>query len=96
MMAPETPIRDVVALLEQAVEDRDEGDGSVSLLQNALAAISALMMAHDGYPGYSTLDNVMDSFQFKWASASLHCADPGDYSPALHRVVENLSAAYTA
>ena len=38
----------------------------------------------------------MDSFQYKWASAALHEAEPGNYSPALHRVVENISVVYTA
>jgi hypothetical protein len=93
MLAPDTPIRGVVALLEQAIEDRDDGGGSASLLQNALAAISELIMAYDHT---HTLDHVMNSFQYKWGSAALHDADPGDYSPALHRVVENISTAYTA
>jgi hypothetical protein len=93
MLAPETSVRDVVALLEQAIEDRDDGGGSASLLQNALAAISELMMAYDHS---HSLGLVMNSFQYKWASASLHHAEPGDYSPALHRVVENISTAYNA
>ena len=93
MVLDERPVRDVVSLLEDAVKDRDKGEGDASLEQLALAAISELIMAYDHT---HTLDHVMNSFQYKWGSAALHDADPGDYSPALHRVVENISTAYTA
>jgi hypothetical protein len=94
MAAPEATVRQVVELLEKAIEDRDDGAGSASLLQAALAAIAELMMAHDH--DRTTLEEVMDSFQYKWASTALHGAEPGNYSPALHRVVENISVVYTA
>jgi len=92
MLAPDTTVRQVVELLEKAIADRDDGGGTASLLQDALAAIAELMMAHDH--DRTTLDEVMDSFQYKWASAALHEAEPGDYSPALCKVVANVSVPY--
>jgi hypothetical protein len=84
-----TPVKDVVSLLEAAVQDRDEGDGAASLLQLALVAISELLMGTE--QDQVTLGDVLHSFQYAWASTALHDMYTSDYSPALQQVVERLN-----
>ena len=86
MLAPDTPIRGVVALLEDAVADRDQGEGDASLEQLALVAVSELLMADEDRP----MEEVVQSFQYKWGSAALWEAHTSDYSPALQQLVERL------
>ena len=86
MVLNECRVRVFVSLLEDAVRDRDTGEGDASLEQLALAAISELLMADPA----RTLGGVMKSFQYKWGSAALWEAHTSDYSPALQQVAERL------
>tara|TARA_R100001244_G_scaffold60168_3_gene50668 strand:- start:138 stop:407 length:270 start_codon:yes stop_codon:yes gene_type:complete len=86
MVLKECPVRDVVSLLEDAVADRDQGEGDASLEQLALVAVSELLMADED----RTMEEVVQSFQYKWGSAALWEAHTSDYSPALQQLVERL------